>query len=133
MQVGDLLVGDGEVEAIRDIHAKSGMDFNLPVFVGNPRFPVQLSIRHNGSFLAAALVHVDAEIYLFLEHEVASPQVRYEGLEMLQNELVKRVRGLGLDTMYCVLPPQVEKAFGRRLLAHGWQRDRGWNKYTFEL
>lgn len=133
MQVGELLVGEGEVEALGKLHFQSGIDYKLPQFVHNPRFPIQLSIRHNGDFMGAALVHIDAEVYLFLDHQVATPKERYQALEMLQNVLIQRVREIGLDSMYCVLPPRFERSFGPRLVAHGWAPDRGWPKYTYQI
>jgi hypothetical protein len=35
--------------------------------------------------------------------------------------------------MYCVVPPQIDRSFGRRLCSHGWVRTREWPKYNLEL
>lgn len=131
MQVGNIITED--LDVIHRLHAESAFDYKLPIFAMNPRFPIQRSLRHKGKFLAAVLGKLELEIYLFVDHMIGTPQERYEALQLLHRDLVARVQELGLDAMFCVLPPPVEKSFGPRLEEHGWQRDRGWSKYTREL
>jgi len=133
MQVGDLLLEDGELDAIERCHRESAFDFRMPELKSNPLFVIQRSLRHEGKFLAAVLGKVEVEVFLFLNREASTPYQRFEGLKLLHCDLVRKAREFGFDSMYCVLPPQVEKSFGPRLEEHGWRRDRGWTKYTYEL
>jgi hypothetical protein len=130
MKISDV---NGEARDIQQIHDDSGFDYRLPDFSGNPRFPIQRAISNNGKFMAASLVKVEAEVYLFMNHENGTPQERWEGLRLLHADVVSRARQIGFDQLYCVLPPEIEKSFGPRLQELGWSKDRGWSKYTLEL
>lgn len=131
MNIGDLLVED--VPRIKEIHQESHYDYRLPEFVGNPRFPVQRSLYSDGRFVAAALVKLEGEVYLFLDHTYGTPEERKHSLELVHRDLIMQSRQFGLDSLFCVLPPEIEKSFGPRLEEAGWKRDRGWTKYTYEL
>jgi hypothetical protein len=127
------LINDGEVPELRRLHKESGFDFKFPEFENDPNFPIQLSLRHEGQLLAAVLGKTQCEVILFLNHFVGTPLERKTGLELLQLFLFHQARRMGLDELFCVLPPEVEKSFGPRLEAAGWVRDRGWTKYTRHL
>jgi len=131
MNVGEMLTED--IERINKIHETAGYDYRLPDFIDSPLFPVRRSVYSCGQFMAAALVKLNAEVYLFVDHNCGTPQERKEGLEALHRNLITSLGRLGLDQMYCVLPPEVEKSFGKRLEEAGWVKDRGWQKYTFEI
>jgi len=45
----------------------------------------------------------------------------------------KRGMGKGLDTLTCVVPPEIEKRFAKRLKQIGMLRDREWPKWSFDL
>lgn len=83
--------------------------------------------------MAAGIIKLDAECYLFVDHECSTPRERLEGLRLLQDDLIAQSRRLGFDQLYCCLPPEVEKSFGRRLSEHGWRKDRGWPRYVYQL
>lgn len=131
MNIGDLLVED--VPRIEEIHQESHYDYRLPEFVGNPVFPVQRSLYSDGRFVAAALVKLEGEVYLYLDKNFGTPQERKKSLEIVHGDLIMKCRQLGLDSIFAVLPPEIEKSFGPRLEEAGWTRDRGWTKYTYEL
>lgn len=130
MKISDV---NGEAHDIQQIHDDAGFDYRLPDFVGNPRFPIQRAISSNGRFMAASLVKVEAEVYLFMNHENGTPEERWEGLKLLHEDVVSRARKIGFDQLYCVLPPEIEKSFGPRLQELGWGKTRGWARYTYEL
>lgn len=130
MKISDI---NGEATEIARIHGDSGFNYRLPDFASNPIFPIQRAISNNGQFLAASLVKVEAEVYLFMNHETGTAEERWEGLKLLHADVVSRARQIGFDQLYCVLPPEIEKSFGPRLQELGWSKDRGWSKYTLEL
>jgi hypothetical protein len=132
MNVGDILKEDGEVPELRRIHEESGFDFKFPD-LSDSRFAIQRSLRHEGKLMAAVVVKLEGECYLFLDHKSATPFERFFGLQIMQKDLLEKAREIGLDQLYCVLPPEVERRFGARLVEHGWKKDRGWTKYTYEL
>jgi len=131
VNIGDLLEED--VPQIKRIHETSHYDYRLPEFVGNPVFPVQRSLYSDGRFVAATLVKLEGEVYLYLDHDWETPQERKRSLELVHKDLIVKCREWGLESIFAVLPPQVEKSFGPRLEEAGWKRDRGWTKYTYEL
>ena len=132
MNIGNLLVDDGEMEEIRKLHAESGFDYKMPD-LASAVFPIKRSIRHKGKFVAAVAVKLEGECYLFLDHDELNPFERFFALQELHEDLKARAKELGLDNLFCVLPPEVEKSFGPRLIEAGWKRDRGWSKYTLEI
>lgn len=132
MNVGDILTEDGELPELRRIHQESGYDFKFPD-LADTRFAIQRSLRHEGKLMAAVVVKLEGECYLFLDHKASTPFERFFGLQRLQNDLVEQARRIGLDELYCVLPPEIEKSFGPRLEEAGWKKDRGWTKYTYEI
>jgi hypothetical protein len=130
MKISDI---NGEAGEIRAIHAASGFDYICPNFPGNPRFPIQRVISNQGQFIAASLVKVEAEVYLFMNHEHGTPEERWQGLQLLHADVVNRARIIGFDSLLCAVPPEIEKSFGPRLKELGWDKDRGWPKYVLEL
>ena len=133
MNVGPLLIEDGDLEAIERMHRESAFDYKLPSFRNNPLFPIQRSIRDKGNFVAAVLVKVEAETYLFLDHRVRNPKFRYQALKTLHEDLISEARNMGFDCLHAYLPPQVARSFGPRLEKVGWRLDRDWPSYSFVL
>ena len=132
MNISDM---NGEAcHVIEALHEESGFSYRLPEFMARkPLFPVQRVVRENGQFIAAGILKVDAEAYLFMNHEAGTPEERFAALQALHEDVVSRAREIGFDQIYCVLPPDVEKSFAPRLQELGWQRDRGWTRMTLEL
>ena len=130
MKLSDI---NGEVNDIIRVHEQSGFNYRFPSFQGNPLFPIQRTVSMNGRFVAASLVKVEAEVYLFMNHTVGTPEDRWEALKNLHEDVITKARDIGFDQLYCVLPPEIEKSFAPRLRQLGWEADRGWTKYTLEL
>jgi hypothetical protein len=130
MKLSDI---NGEVNDIIRVHEQSGFNYKFPSFQGNPLFPIQRTVSMNGKFIAASLVKVEAEVYLFMNHTVGTPEDRWEALKNLHDDVVTKARLIGFDSLMCAVPPEIEKSFAPRLRELGWEEDRGWRKFVLEL
>lgn len=122
----------GVVKAAR-LHEDSGFDYSFPRMVGNPLFPLQRGMFDGNDLVLGAALKVSAEVYLWLDHEWGTPQMRWDALRKLHQDVTDKARQIGFDQLYCVLPPEVAKSFGPRLEELGWQGTRPWPMYTIEL
>lgn len=119
---------------IEALHSDSGFDYEMPDLERNPAlFPIRRSIVKDGQLMAAGLLKVDLEAYLFVNHEAGEPAERLAAIWMLQEDMTDKARQMGFNQIYCVLPPEVEKSFRPRLEHFGWLPDRGWTRMTYEL
>lgn len=126
---------NGELRRIEELHEESNFNYRLPDFTGEkkPLFPIQRAISKNGNLLCASIVKVEAEVYLFMDHENGTPEERWEALKELHADVVFQAKQIGFDQLYCVIPPELVKSFGPRLEELGWVESRPWPKYTLEL
>jgi hypothetical protein len=139
MKIGNI---NGEMAEIRDVHGKSQIDYRFPALtvqdeagniVQSPLFPIQRAISEQGQFLAAAAVKVEAEVYLFVNHDAANPQQLWDAVQALQSDVVSRAKEIGFDQLHACVPPELVKSFGKRLEEMGWSKTRPWPIYTLEL
>lgn len=125
------------VKQASHLHDGSGFNYQMPpLYVDehkNPRFPIQRGVFEGGRLAIGATVRVQAEVYLWLDHEWGTPEQRWEELKRLHADVVQQARTIGFDQLYCVLPPEVAKSFGPRLQELGWEQTRQWDRFTLEL
>ncbi len=77
----------------------------------------------------AALLRLTAEAYLLADPRDGTPRQRWQWLAALHEATRVAAAGSGLADVQAFLPPQVARAFGRRLETLGWRRDP-WPAYT---
>jgi len=78
---------------------------------------------HGKKVIAAALLRLTAEAYLLLDPHAGTPRERWTALLALHEAARADARARGLDDAHAWLPPQVARAFGRRLERLGWFRE----------
>ena len=148
---------EGDLDALRAIHAAQGFDYRLPDLI-NPLFVTKLvlegePVAHGGSLasflsastnspsprkgnsriLGAAFLRLTAEAYLLLDPHVGTPRQRWQWLLAL-HEAARRDAWLrGLEDVHAWLPPSIAQKFGRRLERLGWRRDDAWTPYCKRL
>lgn len=111
-----------DLEACKEIHAKQGFQYKFPD-LANPLFFIKVVGEDEGKVVQAAFAHVTAEIYFLQDREWKTPQERL--LSFLAMEDVGRSLAWkpgGLEDLHAFLPPQLERPFGKRLVAHGWRK-----------
>lgn len=115
--------------ALREMHAAQGFDYTFPD-LANPLFVSKLVLEDdNGRPVMAALGRVTCEVYLLAEPKAGTPRERFLRLLLMHESSRRDLETRGLDDATCWVPPQIEKAFGRRLERLGWVRDP-WPSYS---
>lgn len=69
------------------------------------------------------------EMFLFLGE--GTPEERWNNFLALHEAMKKELKRMGIGETHAMLPPQIEKRFGKRLESIGWVRE--WPSYRFEL
>ncbi len=71
----------------------------------------------------AVLLRLTAEAYLLHDASAGTPRQRWQNLLALHEAARQDAAARGLDDVQAFLPPQVARAFGRRLARLGWRPD----------
>src|SRR4029077_3068851 len=135
---------EGDLEALRAIHAAQGFDYKLPD-LGNPLFVTKLVLTGENvapggattvqaeTILGAALLRLTAEAYLLLDPRAGTPRERWHWLMALHAAAERDAWQRGLEDVHAWLPPPIAGKFGRRLARLGWLRDDAWTPYCRKL
>lgn len=119
-----------EIEKAREIHKANGLDErcfpDLEVrtekgdIVPNPLFVVKEVFEHEGAPVLMSFLKITSELYLLVDHTVGTPADRWEWLKAFKEHMKVEAWRLGLDQMSCWIPPEIDKAFSKRLLELGF-------------
>lgn len=71
----------------------------------------------------AVLLRLTAEAYLLHDAHAGTPRQRWQNLLALHEAARQDAAARGLDDVQAFLPPQIARAFGRRLARLGWHPD----------
>jgi hypothetical protein len=122
------------LETIHEVHRASGFDYQFPKDFSTPLFPLRRCVVDDaGKFVGAFALKVEAEVYLWMDHEYGTPEQRWEAIELLSADGIERARLIGFDQVHCVLPPEMAERFGKRLQGLGWIPSRPWPLYVLQL
>jgi hypothetical protein len=121
-----------DLPAVRAIFDAQQLGYSFPD-LEKPTYFIRLVGERDGRVVQAAFAHLTAEIYFLLDRTHGTPQERH--LDFMDMQEVGRELAWkpgGLDDLHAFLPPQLERAFGKRLMAHGWKKAL-WAPYFAEL
>jgi hypothetical protein len=135
---------EGDLDALRAIHATQGFDYNLPdlsnplfvtklVLTGEDKAPGGAATAQAETILGAALLRLTAEAYLLLDPQAGTPRERWQWLLALQAAAERDAWQRGLEDVHAWLPPPITKKFGKRMERLGWIRDDAWTPYCRKL
>jgi hypothetical protein len=118
--------------AVRAMHEESGFDYRFPD-LSDPLFIAKLTAEQDGRAVQAIALKLQAEVYLWVDHSWGTPEQRWGLLKELTEEA--KIAGWlkGLDSLVCVVPPEIADTFEKRLEAIGMTRDRPWPKFSISL
>jgi hypothetical protein len=121
-------------EALKAIHSASMFDYVFPD-LDDPLFVVRKTVEEDGKVVQGLLVKLQGEVYLYVQADWATPEERWARLVELTDAAKKAAWEKGLDSLTCVVPPEIADAFGERLTSKeiGMVEDRPWKKFTFDL
>lgn len=117
---------------LEDIHRASGLDYKFPN-LADPLFITAKCVEEDSRVVMGMAAKLEATVYLWLDHAWSDPETRWEKLKELVEETKLSAWRKGLDTLTCVVPPEVADSFEKRLKAIGMERDRPWPKFSFDL
>lgn len=123
---------DRDLKRVQQIHRKQDLGYDFPA-IADRTFFIRIVGEHEGRVVQAAFAHITAEIYFMLDPEAGTPQERhlwFLSMQEVGRELARQPGGL--DDLHAFLPPQLEKAFAKRLMVHGWKKAL-WPCYWAEL
>lgn len=112
---------------LQAVHNASGLDYQMPD-LDDSLFIVKVTDGHHG-----LAVKLEGTVYLWLDHAHGTPEERWQIFHELVEEAKKQAWAKGLDTLTCVVPPELQKSFDKRLREIGMDLDRPWPKYSFDL
>ena len=98
--------------AIQRIHDESSLDYRLPNL---GRLPINKVLEIEGKVRAAyGMAHV-FESYMWLDKSSwADAEQKWVAIKSLDREATEATRNLGVDSIFCCIPPGYER-FGRRI------------------
>lgn len=119
--------GEPDKSALDSLFYAHGFDYDMPNVRGQDILS-SLVLEEDG-VRAAALLRLEVNAFLLLDHEWATPQERWEGLQMLHEAMRQKAEDAGIEEANCWLPPEIEKPFAQRLESLQWKRNL-WNSYS---
>ncbi len=120
-----------DMERARQIHADNKLpeccfpDLMVPSGLGdvdNPLFLDKSVFEVDGEPAMMCFLKIRSELYLLMNHQVGTPEERFEWLKQFKVFMMRQAWLKGLDQMTAYLPPEIEESFGKRLVELGFQR-----------
>jgi hypothetical protein len=122
---------ENDLSALVSIHAERELPYAFPE-LKNRLFLSKLILEKDSKIVAASLLRLTAEAYLLLDPGVGSPRERWRWLLLMHEAARGDAVRKGLDDVHCWVPPDMGRAFGKRINALGWRRER-WDCYSRSL
>jgi hypothetical protein len=122
----------GDFDAVKRLHAKSGLPAACMPDLQNPNSVVQLVSIEQGEVAQFGAVKLTGEAFVLVDHEHSSPQERWARLGDLTAMALRGAAERGLDDVSAWIPPGLEDSFGKRLEALGAIKSP-WRNWTFLL
>ncbi len=122
-----------DLPELERIHKAQGFNYAFPDLENQSYFIKLVGVDDDGKIVQAAVAHLSAELYFFIDPKVGTPQERWKNFQELHRIGMEQLwYPGGLDDVYAMLPPPIEKRFGKRLMSLGWVKNL-WKCYSREL
>lgn len=96
-------------------------EFDLPDLSSN-NFLVKRVLESGPRIIAGAAARMTTEVFIWVDREWESPRFRFEAFKFLHEQMRAELKEKGVADVHAWVPPEIERAFGRRLMQLGWQR-----------
>jgi hypothetical protein len=107
--------------AIKRLHQKAGVGCDLNLL----RFSERLVAEHEGNIVAAGIGRPSEQLDLVLDREFGDPQERWNVLVHLISCGADYLRAMGIRSMHCFVPREIERSYGKRLMSIGFEKEAG--------
>lgn len=114
--------------ALESLFKAHNFEYSLPEANGDDIL-CALVLEDDGQIKAAAILRLEVNCFLLLDHEWGTPQERWEALQVIHEMARQKAEDAGIREANCWLPPEIEKPFAERLEMLGW-RQNVWNSYS---
>ncbi len=121
-------LGEHDTSQIVKIHVANKLPACCLPDAENPAFIVAQCAEIDGKLAMGAFVKVTGELSLILDHSVGTPKQRWSALKAILDSIEVAAQLKGLEDFAVFVPPDVEKAFGKRLKALGFVKST-WSAY----
>jgi hypothetical protein len=98
----------------------------------NPLFIVKRVCEFEGQIAMLCFVKLRTELYLYVDHNVGTPEQRWEWLQAFTEDIKQQAWKLGLDQLTAFVPPDVDESFAKRMVELGFERTK-WIPYSMNL
>lgn len=98
----------------------------------NPLFVVREVGVEGEERAIAGFVKLTGEAFVIVNHEVGTPEQRWEWLQAITDRVEKLAWARGLDELTCWIPPDLVDSFEKRLKDLGFDRSP-WVSFTKKL
>ena len=122
---------ESDKETLEKIHEESNFDYQFPT-LSDPLFVVKKVVDEDGVRQGMA-VKIEGTVYLWMDTEWGTPHDRWLKFQELVEAAKRAAWENGLDTLTCVVPPEIDRRFAKRLRKIGMTPDRPWRKWSFDL
>jgi len=125
---------DGDIEALKAIHRESDFDYLFPA-LSDPLFLIKKVVEDKGLVVQGIAAKVELTVYLWVSHSDGTAEQRWEWMQQLVEATKLAAWQKGVDTLTCVVPPEIADSFERRLCGPevGMSRDRPWPRFSYDL
>lgn len=122
-----------DIPALRALHEQQGFDYPFPD-LSQPQFvQILVAVDDEDRPVQALMARETLELYMLGDSGWRTPKWRFATLQKLGYAMHLKLLGMGYRDVHAWLPPQVERAFGKRLVkSFGWVKSR-WSCFAREL
>jgi hypothetical protein len=124
---------ESDIPLLKEIHAQSGFSYSFPDLLSDEFVDVEVRTDEHDRPVMAVAARKTVEVYLWVDNRWRTPRWRMAALVEIHEAARARLAELGFRDLHSWLPPQVAKAFGRRLSrVFGWAPSRWqcWSRRT---
>jgi hypothetical protein len=114
--------------AIERFYRSQGYIYALPI-PDNKDILSCLVLESAGDIRAAAILRLEVNAMLLMDHRWQKPQVRLIALQELHEAARKKAEEAGIEHANAWIPPEIENQFGPRLMELNWEKCL-WPSYT---
>jgi len=120
-----------DLETAKEIHRANELpegclpQLNIEVdgrTVPNPLFIINAVYEHQGVPAMMAFCKMQGELFLLLNHEVGTPDERWQWLLEFKGWFALEAWKLGLEQLSAWLPEEIDKSFAKRMEGMGFKK-----------
>ncbi len=119
-----------DLPRLQELFAAQGFEYEFPDLQSAQFIVKRVLVDDNGVILGAIAARQTVELFLLADPTWQTPRWRLEALRLQHEDMRQQLAVRGIRDAHAWLPPQICRAFGRRLLkSFGWRKQM-WDCYS---